>query len=153
MFFWFVATAVFTVFYVFRDPGFDYRLLMVGSLIPLASVRVLHSVLFGVALLTVLMLAFRRGARRRMLLGLPIGVLLHLVFTGAWVDAEVFWWPFGGVGLDGAPATVGERGWWNLALEAAGAAMCAWIVRRARLVEPEPRRRFARTGTLALTAT
>jgi len=130
MFFWFVATAVFTVFYVFRDPGFDYRLLMVGSLIPLASVRVLHSVLFGVALLTVLMLAFRRGARRRMLLGLPIGVLLHLVFTGAWTDQNVFWWPLFGWGLDGAQHPVAARGWWNVPLELAGVVGCWLIARR-----------------------
>lgn len=130
MLFWFLATSVFAVYYVFRDPAFDYRLLMVGSLIPLASVRVLHSVLFGVVLLGVLMVVFRRGARRRMLLGLPIGVLLHLVFTGAWTDQQVFWWPLFGWGIDGAEHPVLARGWWNVPLEVVGLAGCRLIAKR-----------------------
>ena len=31
---WFVSTAVLTVWFVFRDPRFDYRLLIVGSVLP-----------------------------------------------------------------------------------------------------------------------
>jgi len=130
VFFWFVATAVFTVYYVFRDPGFDYRMVMVGSVVPLASVRVLHSVVFGVALLTVLMLVTRRGVLRRMLLGLPIGVLLHLVFTGAWTNQRVFWWPLFGWGTGGAEHPVIARAWWNVPLEAAGLVGCWLIARR-----------------------
>ena len=34
MFLWFIGTAVITVWYVFRDPRFDYRLLIVGSVLP-----------------------------------------------------------------------------------------------------------------------
>lgn len=159
MLLWFAGTAVLAIWFVFRDPRFDYRLLVVGAIVPSVVALVasrataLDSIALHVALLAVVMFAVRRGPVRRTLLGLPLGGLLYLVFTGAWVDAEVFWWPFGGVDLDAAAATVGERGWWNLALELAGAAMCVWIVRRARLVEPEPRRRFLRTGTLTLTAT
>ena len=37
MFFWFVGTAIITVGVVFRDPRFDYRLLIVGSVIPIAD--------------------------------------------------------------------------------------------------------------------
>ena len=33
MLFWFVGTAVVAVWFVFRDPAFDYRLLIVGSLL------------------------------------------------------------------------------------------------------------------------
>ena len=35
VFVWYIATAVATVWFVFRDPGFDYRLLIVGSVLPL----------------------------------------------------------------------------------------------------------------------
>lgn len=153
---WFAGTAVLAIWFVFRDPRFDYRLLVVGAVLPslvaLVARRatVLDSLTVHVALLVVVMLVFRRGPIRRTLLGLPLGGLLYLVFTGAWLDAEVFWWPFGGLDLDGAGATVLDRGWWNLGLEVAGLAMCAWIFGRARLAEAAPRDRFLRAGTLTL---
>ncbi len=56
MFFWFIGTAIVTVGVVFRDPRFDYRLLIVGSVLPIADgafggARALHSVTVSVALL------------------------------------------------------------------------------------------------------
>ena len=83
-------------------------------------------------------------------LGLPIGLLLYLVFSGAWANAEVFWWPFTGLGFGDAPHPVWERGWWNVLLEVAGIGMCAWIWRRAGLGVAERRARFVRTGQLLL---
>lgn len=156
MLFWFVGTVVVAVWWVFRDPAFDYRLLIVGSVLPLIELvvggaRVLHSITFAVGLLAVLMLATPgRKPIRKMLLGLPIGLLLHLVFTGAWRTARVFWWPFGGVGFDGAPHPVAERGWWNLPLELVGLALCWWVFRRGGLADPARRAWFRRTGQLAL---
>lgn len=157
MFFWFVGTAVVTVWFVFRDPAFDYRLLVVGAVLPavvdafFGGARVLHSLTFSVALLGALMLATSgRKPIRKMLLGLPVGTLLHLVFTGAWTNTTVFWWPFGGRSFDDAPHPVAERGWWNVPLELAGLALCWWIVTRAGLRDPEQRARFGRTGQLVL---
>lgn len=157
MLFWFVGCVVLAVWFVFRDPAFDYRLLLVGAVLPAAvdapfgGARVLHSVTFSIALLTVLMLATPgRKPIRKMLLGLPVGTLLHLVFTGAWRHAGVFWWPFFGFGFDGAPHPVAERGWWNLPLELIGLGMCWWIVRRAELGRSEQRSRFRETGQLSL---
>lgn len=131
MLFWFVATAVFTVFFVFRSPAFDYRPLMVGSLIPLASVRVLHSMVFAVGFLAVVMLATigHRLVRRR-LLGLPVGVMLHLVFTGAWTNDKVFGWPLFGWDIGDVTHPVIARGWWNVPLEAAGLVGCYLIAKR-----------------------
>lgn len=156
MLFWFVGTVVVAVWWVFRDPAFDYRLLVVGALLPLVELavggaRVLHSVTFAVVLLAALMLATPgRKPLRKMLLGLPIGLLLHLVFTGAWRTANVFWWPFGGLGFDDAPHPVAARGWWNVPLEVVGLALCWWVVRQARLTEPDRRDWFRRTGQLSL---
>ena len=31
---WFIGTAIVSVWYVFSDPFFDYRLLLVGALLP-----------------------------------------------------------------------------------------------------------------------
>jgi hypothetical protein len=100
---------------VFRDPRFDYRLLIVGALLPpvvdvwFGGARVLHSLTASVVLMAVVMAATvgRRPARKA-LLGLPLGTLLHLVFTGAWGDATVFWWP-----LSGGPSTTRRCRWWR----------------------------------------
>ncbi len=156
MFFWFIATAVLTVWYVFRDPRFDYRLLVVGSVLPdvdglFGGARVMHSVWFSVALLVVVMLVTAgRKPARRLLLGLPIGTFLHLVFDGAWAATKVFWWPVGGTSFGAASLPTVERGWWSLMLEAIGIALCVWIWRRARLGEPARRARFRHHGELLL---
>jgi hypothetical protein len=155
MFFWFIGTAVVTVWWVFRDPAFDYRLLIVGSVLPLAELpfgaRFLHSVTVSIVLLGALMIVTRgRKPIRKALLGLPIGLLLHLVFTGAWTDAEVFWWPFFGVGFDDAAHPVAGRGWWNVPLELIGLGLCVWVVRTADLRDRRHRERFWRTGQLLL---
>jgi hypothetical protein len=155
MLLWFVGTAVLTIAWVFRDPRFDYRLLIVGSVLPLAvdawtgGAWVMHSVTTAVALLGVVMLAtIGRRPLRKTMLGLPLGVFLHLVFTGAWTNEDVFWWPFTGFGFDGDPLPVVARGWWNLLLEAAGLAMCVFIWRTARLADPGRRATFRSTGQL-----
>src|SRR5918995_517030 len=122
MLLWFVGASVVTVWFVFRDPRFDYRLLVVGAVAPqfvdvwFGGARVLHSLAFSVSLLIVVMVvtAGRRPVRRT-LLGLPLGTLLHLVFTGAWTDAAVFWWPFSG-GFDDAPPPAPPPGAWNVLL-------------------------------------
>lgn len=157
MLFWFLGTAVVSVWFVFRDPGFDYRLLLVGALLPagidgvFGGARVLHSVTFSIALLAALMLATPgRKPIRKMLLGLPVGTLLHLVFTGAWTNTNVFWWPFFGFGFDDAPHPVAQRGWWNVPLEAIGLALCWWVVRHAELRRADRRAVFFSAGQLAL---
>src|SRR5262245_16240084 len=124
MFLWFIGTAVVTVWLVFRDPRFDYRLLIVGAVLPLlvdaltGGAWVLHSLAFSVVLLVVIMLATRgRRQLRRTLLGLPLGTLLHLVFDGAWADTNVFWWPFSGASFGDSDLPETGRGWWNVVLE------------------------------------
>lgn len=157
MLFWFIATAVLTVWYVFRDPRFDYRLLIVGSVLPavvdafFGGARVLHGLTFSVALLAVVMVVTAgRKPIRKTLLGLPVGTMLHLVYTGAWTNTTAFWWPFFGFDFDGARHPVAVRGWWNLVLEVVGCTLCWWIVQRAQLRSPERRREFWRTGRLKI---
>jgi hypothetical protein len=85
-----------------------------------------------------------------MLLGLPVGILLHLVFTGAWTNTRVFWWPLFGFGFEDAPHPIAQRGWWNVPLEAIGLGLCWWIVQRGELRRPDRRARFRTTGQLSL---
>ncbi|HSP27200.1 MAG TPA: hypothetical protein VLN74_01540 [Ilumatobacteraceae bacterium] len=154
MFFWFIGTAIVTVGVVFRDPRFDYRLLIVGSVLPIVDgvfggARALHSVTVSVALLGVLMIATSgRKPIRKVLLGLPIGMILHLVFDGAWSDTEVFWWPFFGLSFDDAPLPMVARGWWSALLEAAGVAICVWLWRRNELGDAARRAAFRHDGRL-----
>jgi hypothetical protein len=154
MFLWFVGTAIVAVWFVFRDPRFDYRLLVVGSVLPLldalfGGARVMHTLVFSLALLVaVMLLTVNRLRARRLWLGLAIGTLLHLVFDGAWTSTDVFWWPFGGWSFEDARLPEAARGWWNVPLELAGLAILVWVWRTARLADPARRRAVVRTGGL-----
>lgn len=163
MFLWFIGTAVVTIWFVFGDPRFDYRLLIVGSVLPSVIDGVsggrwlMHSLVVSVGLLAVVMLVTagrdeRRRRARRTLLGLPLGMMLHLVFTGAWTDTATFWWPFSGASLPTEALPEVTRGWWNLPLEAVGSALVVWVVVSAGLTDPDRRSEFWRTGRLHLPA-
>jgi hypothetical protein len=155
MFVWFLATSVVAVWFVFRDRRFDYRLLLVGSVLPivvdgaLGGARALHSLAFSVGLMMAVMIVTAgRKPIRRTLLGLPLGTLLYLVFSGAWADTTVFWWPFSGGGFDDAPLPMAGRGWWNLVLEAFGIGLAVWVVNTTGLRSAEARQLFRATGQL-----
>lgn len=154
MFLWFVATATVAVWFVFRDPRFDYRLLVVGAVVPLLDALsggawVLHTLAFCLTLLfAVMVVTVGRRPARKLLLALPIGMLLHLVFDGAWADTDLFWWPLGGWSFDGAPLPEASRGWWGVGLELAGLVILMWVWRSSRLSDPVLRRRFLHDGLL-----
>ena len=102
MILWFAGVSFVFVWWVFRTPALDYRLVMLGSVLPVGEVvfggpRLLHTLLAPVALLTIIMLATqkRRLVRRRWI-GVAIGMLMHLVLDGIWARKEVFWFPFFG---------------------------------------------------------
>ncbi len=153
MFLWFVATAVAAVWFVFRDERFDYRLLAVGAVLP-GSIDMIggvarwaHSLTVAVMLLAIVMVSTGRRPVRRLALGLPIGMLLHLVFDGAFANTRVFWWPFsGGWGHSRTPELA--RGWWNLVLEAAGALLIWRGIRWFGLADPQRRAALVRHGRL-----
>jgi len=154
VFLWFLGGALVIAWAVFRDPAVDYRLVMVGAVLPdvvnapFGGAGVGHSVTASVVLLGAVMVATigRRGLRRH-LLALPIGTFLHLVLDGAFTTTAVFWWPFTG-GFDDAPLPSVDRGWWNVALEALGLGALVWGWRHFGLADPARRRRFLRTGRL-----
>ncbi|MGI9614047.1 MAG: hypothetical protein ACR2QO_14150 [Acidimicrobiales bacterium] len=103
MFLWFVIVAPIAVAEVFRSPMVDYRFVAIGAALPLVEVALgqpvfAHSLLAPVLGLGLVM-AFTRNRRllRRRLLGIPIGMFLHLVLDGTWTNAELFWWPAFGI--------------------------------------------------------
>lgn len=155
MFFWFLGTSFVAVWFVFRDDRFDYRVLALGALLPdiidvlTGGVWVMHSVVSSVAVLALVMAIARRGSlRRRRWLALPIGMLLHLVFDGAFNNTNSFWWPFAGFGFPDEAVPSLNRMPLNIALELIGVALLAWMWRINQLSRPENRTRFISTGRL-----
>lgn len=155
MFLWFVGTAVVSVWFVFRDERFDYRLLCISALIPDAvdpwwgGARSFHSVTMSVIVLAAVMLATsRQRPLRRHLLAIPIGLFMHLVFDGAFANSDVFWWPMTGWTIEAARLPSVERGPVNVVLEIAGALMIVWAWKRFGLSDVMRRRDFVRTGRL-----
>jgi hypothetical protein len=154
MFLWFIGTAVVSVWFIFRDARFDYRLLAVGAVLPDAidlpdgHARWAHSLTVAVGVLVaVMLLTMGRKPLRRLLLPLPIGMLMHLVWDGAFASTKVFWWPFTGSWGDVRVPSL-QRGWWNAAFEAAGALSLAWIWRRCELADRRRRSDLIRRGVL-----
>lgn len=139
MFFWFLGLSFLVVLVVFSSPALDYRLVMLGAVLPVLEGFVggpwfLHTLLAPVVVMTVVMLVTQgRRLVRRQWLGLPIGLFMHLVLDGSWVDSDVFWWPFLGVDdvLGGSAVPEFERSLAVIvAMEAVGLGVLAFLVGR-----------------------
>ena len=150
MIIWFVALSFALVLMVFDSPLLDYRLVMVGSVLPWFDFVwgppwIMHSVFFPVAVMTLVMIiGWGRRLVQRRWLGLAIGLFLHLVLAATWVDGELFWWPVLGFDPDGRPAVPGPV--LATVLELAGVVVAVWLIRRLGLAGPERRTSFLRTG-------
>ena len=155
MIFWPAGVALGLVWLVFRDPAFDYRMVVVGALLPdlvdapFGGARLAHTLLAAVAVLTVVMLA-TRGHRhvRRSLLAVPIGMFAHLVADGMWTRTEAFWYPAFGGPLTGRLPALDHGLTVLLVEELAGLLVVAWCWQRFRLSDPRVRAAFLKTGHL-----
>jgi hypothetical protein len=151
---WFAILAPVLVAEVFRSPMVDYRLVAFGALLPLVEVvtgaNILHTLLGAAVIMTLVMLGTqRRRLVRRRLLGIPIGLFVHLVLDGSWTRSELFWWP--GFGLDFGPSTLPEFDRplaVGLTLELVALGVGWWAIRRYELGDAEKRRRLLTTGQL-----
>jgi hypothetical protein len=156
MLLWFAGMSFVLVWTVFKDTAIDYRLVMGGALLadlvdaPFGGARVLHTLVWSVGFLMVVMLGTRgQRLRRRRLLALPIGTFCHLLLDGMWTRTSTFWWPFFGWRFDGRGLPSFDRPLVvTVVLEVAGFLALLWCGRRFRLGEPERRREFLRTGRL-----
>ncbi|RLE15856.1 MAG: hypothetical protein DRJ28_02990 [Actinobacteria bacterium] len=112
MFFWHIGATIAFVRYAFRDEAMDLRFLAAGALLPnLIDTPIgalmwtswqaprlwSHSLIFGSALMVVVLLATTRGQRRKQWMLLAIGVLMHLALDAMWADPGTLWWPFFGL--------------------------------------------------------
>ena len=155
MLFWFIATSVWSVWFVFRDPKFDYRLVALAALAPdlidglRGAVGPMHSVVTSIAVLFAIMIATagRKPSRQR-LLAIPIGMFIHLIFDGAFSNTKTFWWPLTGISLSENSLPSVERGLWNLPLEIVGVIGCIVAWRYFSLADKFRRTNFLKTGSL-----
>ena len=158
MLFWFIATAVWSVWFVFRDPKFDYRLLAISALAPdlidgvRGAIGPMHSVVTSIAVLFVIMIATagRKPIRQR-LLAIPIGMFIHLIFDGAFTDAKIFWWPLSGISLSEKLLPSVERGPLNVPLELIGIVGCIIAWQYFNLGDKTRRQAFFSKGALQRT--
>ncbi|MFN0091654.1 MAG: hypothetical protein ACKVWR_15505 [Acidimicrobiales bacterium] len=154
MLLWFAALSVVIVWAVFQSPALDYRLVALGAAAPVAELAagrplVLHTLAGAVGALALVMAATRRRRLlRRRLLGVPIGLFLHLVLDGVWADRDLFWWPAFGFDFAARELPETSRGLLNLGLEVIGAGVLVWGWRRFGLAQPEARRALLRSGRL-----
>ena len=154
MFFWFIGVGALLVVAVFQSPALDYRMVMLGSVVPLVDAVtggpwVLHTLLAPVAVLAVVMVCTRRRRLvRRQWLGLPIGMFVHLVLDGAWANTDVFWWPFFGTSFADEQLPEIARGALSLLMELVGIGALIYGWRRYGFEDRAARDRFVRTGQL-----
>jgi hypothetical protein len=154
VFLWFVALGFLAVVIVFQSPALDYRAVIIGSVLPLVDLipgvpPVLHTLLAPVIVMTAVMLATRnRRLARRRALGVPIGMLMHLVLDGTWSTTELFWWPVFGTDLPDVPLPTLGRGAVGAVMELIGLAVLVWSWKRFGLDDPARRETFLREGRL-----
>lgn len=167
---WHVGATTALTRYAFRDDRMDLRFLALGAMLPdfidspvglvwfqsLESVRLIaHSLLAAGGMMTIVVLATRRGRPRKRWMPVAIGMLMHLLLDAMWNDPETLWWPFLGWGFSpsgaasvGAYVTGVLTDWRVWALEAVGLIYLLVLARRARLDTESGRRRLLTTGTV-----
>lgn len=137
MLFWHLGGSLWLFRWIFRDPKVDVRFLLLGAILPdLIDLPIgtlvladrystgelwFHSLIIPTLYTSIVLVATRRGRRRRAWMALGVGWLFHLLLDGIWVSQEVFLWPFFG---DIPP---GESPYWPLAWEQALNDPWRWI--------------------------
>lgn len=155
MLLWFAGLSFVIVAWIFASPAIDYRLVMLGAVLPVGEMVaggpwILHTLLAPVVAMTGVMLTFR-GKRlvQRKWLGISIGLFLYLVLDGAWARTTLFWWPLFGTEADPSDIPSWEAVPVLIVMELAGAAALAWVIRRYQLARESERRLFIRQGKLS----
>jgi hypothetical protein len=84
------------------------------------------------------------------LLGIPIGLMCHLVLDGSFTRTGSFWWPVSGTAFaSGQVPEVSHLGV-SLVLEVVGIGVGVWAWRLFDLSDPAKRARFRAEGRLDL---
>jgi hypothetical protein len=150
MLFWHLGATLWLFRWIFRDPKVDIRFLMVGAILPdLIDLPVgtillanrystgelwFHSLLLATIYMALVLMATRRGRRRRAYMAVGVGWLFHLLLDGMWTNPEVFFWPFFGLEIPAGESPFWPLAWeralsdpWRWVKEAIGLAYLAWL--------------------------
>jgi len=154
MFFWFAGLSFLTVVVVFGSAAIDYRLVMLGAVLPTVEHLwggpwIMHTLLFAAGAMTVIMIG-AQGKRlvQRKWLGFAIGIFLHLVFAGSWRLTSLFWWPGFGTSLDPDHVPSLPPAGILVVMELVGLVVLVWAWKRFALSEPARRKKFVESGNL-----
>lgn len=168
---WHLGASLWLFRWIFRDPKVDIRFLLVGALIPdlidypIGTIVLAdrystgelwaHSLVAPTVYISFVLLATRRGRRRRAWMALGVGWLFHLLLDGMWLDQEVFLWPFFGIELTAGPDPFWSQAWeramddpWRWLREVAGGVYLLWLWYAVGLNRSERRAQTLRTGRL-----
>ncbi len=167
---WHLGASLFLFRWIFRDPKVDVRFLLAGALLPdlidlplgtLVLSETLstgeawaHTLLAPSVVAVAVLVATRRGRRRRAWMALVVGMFFHLLLDFMWLEKEVFLWPlFGSIPSGPSPYWEGALARamadpWRWVREAAGVAYLAAVWMRAGLSDPVRRRRVLQDGRL-----
>lgn len=167
---WHVGATLFLFRWIFRDPKVDVRFLVLGALLPdlidlpLGTLFLadslstgeawMHSLIAPSMVAVVILLATRRGRRRRAWMALAVGMFFHLLLDGMWTKTEVFLWPmFGEIPAGPSPywADVWSRAFsdpWRWAREVVGVIYLASVWVQSGLGDADRRHTFLKTGRL-----
>lgn len=171
MLFWHLGATLWLFRWIFRDPKVDVRFLFVGAILPdlidlpLGTLLLAdrystgelwsHSLLAATSYMIVVLLATRRGRRRRAWMALGVGWLFHLLLDGMWVDQDVFLWPFFGAEIAAGAAPFWPLAWeralsdpWRWVTEALGVAYLVWLWVTLGMTDAERRRATIESGRL-----
>ncbi len=157
MFFWFAGLSFLIVAKVFVSPVVDYRLVILGAVLPTLEMYIggpwiLHSISSPVILMTIVMVVFSgKRLRQRKWLGLPIGMFLYLVLDRAWTRTEIFWWPLSGLDIGAMDAPSWESVPILVLMEIVGLVAIAYSVRTYKLFGKNERSLFFSKGHIKRT--
>ncbi len=155
MLLWFAVLAPVLVAEVFRSPMMDLRIVAFGAVLPLVELvspvpLYLHTMVCPLLVLTVVMLGtINRRLTRRRLLGIPIGLFVHLVLDGTWRFDQLLLWPAFGFSLDGVDLPETSINLFvGILLECIALIVALWAVRRYGLRDRANLDRMIRSGQL-----
>ncbi|MGH2772228.1 MAG: metal-dependent hydrolase [Actinomycetota bacterium] len=168
MLFWHLGTTVAVVFFTLGRRSIDYRVVMLGGILPdlidkpiglvfddrFATTRLYgHTLLLTVSILLLVQLTLR-GNRARTWFVLPIASALHLVFDAMWNFPITLFWPFFSTGFPASqtgwldPLLHPLEHWVKWLMEIAGIALLVYFAAAYRLFDRPRIKAFLKTGRL-----
>lgn len=171
MLFWHLGATLWLFRWIFRDPKVDVRFLLFGAILPdLIDLPVgtllladryssgelwSHTLLAPTIYMTLVLVATRRGRRRRAWMAIGVGWLFHLLLDGMWTSQEVFLWPFFGWEIPAGASPFWSLVWeralsdpWRWVTEAIGLGYLIWLWIALGLGDASRRRGMLQSGRL-----